>query len=174
MAETARTVKTPEMAQRTRPRPARTRALRILVVITLVLLTVQGWLGDEVNLFGAPPDGTPPPAASLSGFLRAVASLHPALFLLWHTVEGVVLVVLAVAVSVGAFLWSDSTGVRAWSVLGLLTMVSAAVGGYLFVMSGFTDGGASAQMGGSFIGAYAAYFLTLYYTRSDRHTAPGG
>lgn len=168
MTDTAETART---APRTPPQPGGTRALRTLVVLTLVGLTVQGWLGDEVNLFGAPPNGTPPPAASLNGFVGAVASLHPALFLLWHTVEGVVLVALAVAVIVCAFRCSASTGVRAWSVLGLLTMVSAAVGGYLFVMSGFTDGGASAQMGGSFIGAYASYFLTLYYTRSSVPTA---
>lgn len=62
-------------------------------------------------------------------------------------------------------MWSKSRGVRVWSALGLLAMLSSALGGYLFVMSGFADGGASAQMGGSFIGAYACYFLTLYYTK---------
>jgi hypothetical protein len=44
-------------------------------------------------------------------------------------------------------------------------MLSAALGGYFFVMSGFSDGGNSAQMGGSYIAAYACYFLTMCYTK---------
>jgi hypothetical protein len=44
-------------------------------------------------------------------------------------------------------------------------MLSAAYGGLRFVMSGFADGGKSAEMGGSFILAYACYFLALYYTK---------
>jgi hypothetical protein len=32
-------------------------------------------------------------------------------------------------------------------------------------LSGFANGGNSAQMGGSFIAAYASYFMTLYYTK---------
>jgi hypothetical protein len=50
-------------------------------------------------------------------------------------------------------------------VVGLLSVLSAALGGYLFVMSGFANGGNSAQMGGSFIAAYASHFMTLYYTK---------
>ena len=37
--------------------------------------------------------------------------------------------------------------------------------GYLFVLSGFTAGGNTMQMGGASIGAYALYFVTLYYTK---------
>jgi hypothetical protein len=44
-------------------------------------------------------------------------------------------------------------------------MLSAALGGYFFVMSGFSDGRNSAQMGGSYIAAYACYFLTMCYTK---------
>ena len=71
----------------------------------------------------------------------------------------------AVAVLVLSFSWSMSRGVRIWSVVGLLSMLSAALGGFLFLRSGFADGGSSAQMGGSFIGAFASYFLVLYYTK---------
>jgi len=44
-------------------------------------------------------------------------------------------------------------------------VVSAIIGGVLFVLSGFSAGGNSAQMGGSFIGAYAFYFIELYYAK---------
>lgn len=146
-------------------RTAGLRGLRALIVATLVILTAQGWFGDTANLFVVPANGVPPPAPSLSGFFSAVGSLKPPFVLVWHTWEGIVLVALAVAVFVLSFPWSRSKGVRIWSAVGLFFMLSAALGGYLFVMSGFAAGGTSAQMGGSFIGAYACYFMTLYYTK---------
>jgi hypothetical protein len=44
-------------------------------------------------------------------------------------------------------------------------VVVAGVGGLFFVLSGFTNNGKSAQMGGSFIGAYAFYFMELHYAK---------
>jgi hypothetical protein len=44
-------------------------------------------------------------------------------------------------------------------------IISAIIGGTLFVLSGFNNNGVSAQMGGSFIGAYAFFFIELYYTK---------
>lgn len=44
-------------------------------------------------------------------------------------------------------------------------VVSAIMGGDLFVLSGFSAGGSSARIGGSFIGAYAFYFIKLYYAK---------
>ena len=146
-------------------RTARMRGLRALIVATLVMLTAQGWFGDTVNIFIAPADGVTPPAPTLGGFLSAITSLSPPFLLVWHTYEGVALVVLAVVVFVLSFTASKSLGVRVWATLGLLAMLSSALGGYFFVMSGFKDGGNSAQMGGSYIASYACYFLTMYYTR---------
>ncbi len=147
--------------------PAQLRSLRALVVMTLVVLTAQGWFGDTVNIFIVPAEGTSPPPASLSGFLHAVESLQPSFFLMWHTFEGLVLVALAIAVLAFSLMWSKARGVHIWSTLGLLQMLSAAWGGYRFVLSGFSDGASSAQMGGSFIAAYACYFLTLYCLKSS-------
>jgi len=79
---------------------------------------------------------------------------------------GILLSILAVVVLALSFVWSKSTGVRIASVLGLIMVISAAIGGYLFAISGFSNGGNSAQMGGSFIGAYAFYFIALYYSRN--------
>jgi hypothetical protein len=84
---------------------------------------------------------------------------------LWHAFEGLALLVLGITIAILAFAWSRSRGVRAWAIVGLATMISAALGGFLFVKSGFADGGSSMQMGGSFIGSFASYFLTLYYTK---------
>ena len=146
-------------------RPPRMRGVRALIVATLVVLTAQGWFGDTANIFLMPANGVTPPAQSLSGFLGAIQSIQPPFVLVWHTFEGIALVILAIIVFVLSLLWSLSRGVRVWSGLGLLSMLSAALGGYRFVLSGFADGANSAAMGGSFILAYACFFLTLYYTK---------
>jgi hypothetical protein len=55
--------------------------------------------------------------------------------------------------------------VKIAALLGLFSVAVAGLGGYLFVLSGFTDGGNTMQMGGGFLGAYAFYFITLWYTK---------
>lgn len=140
-----------------------TRRFRILVVVTLAILTVQGWFGDTVNIFFAPATGTTPPPFSFSGFFQSVESLgFP---MTWHAFEGIVLLVLAILVFSFSFFWSRAKSVRIASGLGLMMVFSAGLGGFLFVMSGFANGGNSAQMGGSFIGSYAFYFIALYYSK---------
>jgi hypothetical protein len=139
-----------------------TRRFRILLVVTLVILTVQGWFGDTVNIFFAT-TSTKPPLFSLGGFLQQVASVgFP---LIYHAYEGIFLIALAIAVFALSFVWSKARSVRIACGLGLLMIVSAAIGGFLFTMSGFSNGGNSAQMGGSFIGAYAFFFIALYYAK---------
>ncbi|HEV7215944.1 MAG TPA: hypothetical protein VGP33_12580 [Chloroflexota bacterium] len=146
-------------------RPPHMRVVRSLIVATLVVLTAQGWFGDTANIFLMPANGVTPPAQTLSGFLGAVQSIKPPFILIWHTFEGIALVILAIAVFVTSLFLPSSRGVRIWSGLGLLAMLSAALGGYRFVLSGFADGANSAAMGGSYILAYACFFLTLYYTK---------
>ncbi|HYR04310.1 MAG TPA: hypothetical protein VEO75_02895 [Nitrososphaerales archaeon] len=48
---------------------------------------------------------------------------------------------------------------------GLIVTIVAGLGGSLFVLSWFSAGGNSMQMGGARLGAYALYFITLYYTK---------
>jgi heme A synthase len=140
------------------------RKFRILLVVLLVILTVQGWIGGVVNIFIAPSSGVPPPPSSISGFLSEVDSLG--ISLIFHTAEGIFLFALAIAAFVLSFVWSKSRGVRIASGLGALFVIFAALGGIEFVMSGFSNGGNSAQMDGSFIGSYAFFFIALYYSRA--------
>lgn len=73
-----------------------------------------------------------------------------------------------VALSLIVFVLSLRTKAKSFqisSILALATVISAAVGGVLFVFSGFQDNGNSAQMSGSFIAAYALYFIELYFTK---------
>jgi hypothetical protein len=146
-------------------RPAKLRGLRALVVATLVLLAVQGQLGDSVTIFVIPPKPVAAPPQTPAGLLGALQALPASFVPIWHAFQGVVLVLLAVAVLALALAWSRSRGVRIWAALGLVCMVVAALGGYEFVRSGFADNGSSAQMGAMFIAAFASYFLVLYYTK---------
>ncbi|MBO0686738.1 MAG: hypothetical protein J2P45_26625, partial [Candidatus Dormibacteraeota bacterium] len=139
------------MSARDAKRPATLRGLRALVVATIVALAVQGWFGDTVNIFVSPAGGTARPQVSVSGLLQALEKLPSSFFPLFHASAGLALVVLAVSVLVLSFTWSRSLGVRIWSVVGFLAVLSAALGGYQFLTSGFHDDGSSAQMGGSFI-----------------------
>ncbi len=145
----------------TPPGRAEWRRLRILIVVTLVLLTVQGWFGDSVNLFAIP---TIPVTVdqSAGGVLTAMVNVGPTLII--HAFNGII--VLAVAAIVLALsLKSKPRSIQVPAILGLVMVVSAIIGGVLFVLSGFSNNGVSAQMGGSFIGAYAFYFIELYYAK---------
>ena len=135
------------------------RKLRILIVVTLVALAIQGWTGDAVNLF-APPTGSV--EQSLNGLLNEIVTTG---FLsIWHAFEG--LVILALSLLVLAFsIKSKPKSIRICAILGLVYVVVAGVGGILFVLSGGSNNGVSAQMGGSFIGAFAFYFMELYYAK---------
>ena len=134
--------------------------LRVSIVLLLILLSFQGWLGDYVNLFAVFPSGTVD--ISFSGFSKALTDagimevIHGSLGFL---ILGTSLVVLVIS------LRSKATKVKVASVLGLSAVLSALIGGVLFVFSGFSDNGSSAQMGGSFIAAYAFFFIELYYTK---------
>jgi hypothetical protein len=137
------------------------RRLRIIIVATLVALTIQGWFGDTVNLFYIP---TSPVTVetSASGLLTTVVNVGPTLII--HSFLGILILALSVTV-LAFFLKSKPRNVQVPSILGLAMVASAIIGGTLFVLSGFTNNGVSAQMGGSFIGAYAFYFIELYYAK---------
>lgn len=135
--------------------------LRLLIVGTLIALTVQGWFGDTVNIFLIP---TSPATVeqSASGLFQAITNIGPVLLI--HASIGIL--ILALSSIVLAFsLRSKPRNVQIPAILGLIMVISAAIGGVLFVLSGFSNGGNSAQMGGSYIGAYAFYFIELYYTK---------
>ena len=135
--------------------------LRLLIVVTLILLTVQGWFGDTVNLFAVPSNPVTVDQ-SANGALQAVVNVGPTLII--HAFVGTA--ILAFAVAVLAFsLKSKPRSIQISAILGLVMVVSAIIGGTLFVLSGFSNNGVSAQMGGSFIGAYAFYFIELYYAK---------
>jgi hypothetical protein len=139
------------------------KGLRVSIVAILVVLSVQAWSGDVVNIFLVPPNGTKTPSRSPEGFLQVVQNLGP--LFAWHVYEGVFLIIFSAVLLGLSFKWSIKRSVRISAILAFFFMLSAALGGVLFVLSGLENGGNSAQMGGSFIAVYAFYFIELYFSK---------
>ena len=137
------------------------RPLRLSIVATLILLVLQGWTGDFVNVF-VTTSTTAAPSQSVGGFFSAV--MNGGLFLVWHGMEPILILLSAIGVLVVSLRYQRRS-VKIGAALGLVTVIVAGLGGYLFVLSGFSSGGTSMQMGGTFEAAFALYFITLYYTK---------
>jgi hypothetical protein len=163
----------PPVEGRTQRRVDKPRRLRIIVALSLIILTIQGWFGDTVNIFVVQHVGTNTANVSAGDFMAALVNLIPTFqgmlglgfLVFWHALEGLILVIFTFIVLVFSFKWSNKKSVRICSILGILFTWSAAYAGLAFLLSGFSSGADSAQMGGSFIGAYAFYFLELYFAK---------
>jgi hypothetical protein len=137
------------------------RPLRLSAVATLILMGIQAWTGDFVNVFLTSAFSTTV-GQSIGGFFEAVLGNGP--FLLLHGMLGFLVLLSAIGVLAVSFRFHRRS-VRIAAVLGLVFIIVAGLGGYLFVLSGFSAGGSSMQMGGAFLGAFAMYFILLYYTK---------
>ena len=126
-------------------------------------MTAQGWTGDFVNLFASFSVPAGPVSFSMGWLFQALSD--SGIITVYHAFEGALLVALSIIILVLSFRYSGARSVRFASVMAMTAIVSAALGGLLFVFSGYTDNANSAQMGGSFIGAYAFYFLELYFLK---------
>ena len=133
-----------------------------MAVINIFLLSIQAWSGDVVNLFATFSGGA---VSGMGQFFGALAAAGPGPLASWHAIEGVAVVLISAGIAVASFTSTRSRNIRIVAILGLFFVLSAAYGGYDFVLSGFLNNGSSAQMGGAFIGAYAMNFLVLYYSK---------
>ena len=122
------------------PNKAGWHRLRQLIVVTLILLTIQGWFGDTVNIFLVP---TTPATVdqSFNGILMAIQNIGPVLII--HAFIGLSILAFSIIV-LGLSLKNKPRSVQIPAILGLGMVVSAIIGGVLFVLSGFSAGGSSA------------------------------
>jgi hypothetical protein len=74
------------------------KALLVSVVITLVLLTVQGFTGDSINLFAVFPDQV---TGIFAGFFQAL--FQSGGLTVFHAIEGLVIVLGTISSVVSAF-----------------------------------------------------------------------
>ena len=137
------------------------KALWISVIVTLVLLTVQGFTGDSINLFAVFPSQV---TGTFAGFLEALSQAGG--LTIFHAAEGLAILLASISAMVYSFRYRINTSARIFAIIGLTAVISAVTGGILFVASGFKNDPNSAQMGGSFISAYASYFLMLHFLKS--------
>ncbi len=84
--------------------------------------------------------------------------------LLVHAFVGLFILFLSIIVFV-ASVRGKPRNIKIPATIGLLMVVFAMAGGVMFVLSGFTNNGASAQMGLTYILAYASFFAELYYAK---------
>lgn len=138
------------------------RNLKILIVTLLIFISIEGLTGNYVNLFSAFPSGSV--ALSFSGLINALQGAG--LLTVFHASLGVLILATSVIVLILS-LRTKMKSISIFSILGLFAVASAVAGGLLFVFSGFSNNGDSAQMGGSFIGAYTFYFIELYFTHEN-------
>lgn len=100
--------------------------------------------------------------ASIDGVILAATATGPTLLI--HATVGLILLFLAIIVF-AASVRGKPRNIQVPATIGLLMVIFALAGGVMFVLSGFTNNGASAQMGLTYILAYASFFTELYYAK---------
>jgi hypothetical protein len=131
------------------------RGLWISTLAVLVVMSVQAWSGNWITFLLILPGG---PSDLSAQFVQAMANLS-----ICHAIMGFVTGVGSIIVLIFAFIYKSSIYVRIFAILGLIITASAAIGGVLFAQSGFQDRWPLGQMADSFVGAFAAYLLQLFF-----------
>jgi len=144
----------------------RFKSLRVMIVITLILLTIQYELGMYVNLS--------PNLPELAPFGFSLMKISDALHLagpvaLAHAVLGSLLTLMSILTLILS-LRSKIRSVQIFGSLGFLTMLVAMIGGILFTLSGFQEDHYSLAMASNFILTFIFYFLELYFLKPDSKT----
>jgi hypothetical protein len=142
------------------------KSLRVMVVITLILLTIQYELGMDISLS--------PNLPELSPFGFSLMKISDALHLagpvaLVHAVLGSLLALLSILTLILS-LRSKIGSVQIFGSLGFLTMLVAMTGGILFTLSGFQEDHYSLAMASNFILTFIFNSLELYFLKPDSKT----
>jgi hypothetical protein len=116
-----------------------------------VLLGIQTWTEDFANGFLTSTYSTNV-SRSKGGFFHAVLDGGPALTV--HGMLGFLILLSAIGIPVVSVRYRRRS-VKVGGALGPIVTIVAGLGGYLFVLSGFSPVGKSKQMGGAFLGAHA-------------------
>jgi hypothetical protein len=145
------------------------KSLRVVVIITLILLTIQYEMGMEINFSPNLPEL---PAFGFS-LMKIWDALHQAgTVAMVHAVLGSLLTFLSI-LSLILSLRSKMRSVQILGLLGLLSVALAATGCILFTLSGFQNDDYSLAMASNFILSFIFYFLELYFLKPDPKTQDG-
>jgi hypothetical protein len=128
-------------------------ALWISAILILLLIAAQGWSGQWVVFYVLWP------GAKIGNTLATVAG-H---FSGYHVKMGFAIGAVSLLILILAFFSRSSLYARILAIVAFALVVLAAAGGVQFVRSGFQDRVSLGQMADSFLGAFAANFLLLFF-----------
>ena len=135
--------------------------LNRITIILLILMIIEGFIGNYITSFSTFPNGTVP--STITGFIDAINSAGIAVLI--HYLIGILILLLGIVIVILAFYLSESRNVKITSILGIILLMYTFLTGILFVFSGFQDNSFSVGMGEGYILAYTLYFMVLYYCK---------
>lgn len=147
---------------------ARLHWLRWSVIAEILFLCVQYELGVAATVAGAFPT-VPPAGISLGTFSSYVVTSGGSV--LAHAVLGI-LILADASLTLVLALFARVRWIRITALVEFIFVLSAAAGGFLFVVSGFTDDSFSYQMSTGFLVAFVFTFLSLYVLRNPEPATP--
>jgi hypothetical protein len=142
--------------------PARPwRPLRLMIVATLLLITLQVALGEVVGAGNYPTTGS-----SINSLSQLISAMYSAagVMIFVHVGVGLTILLAAIGTTILARRYHKASETRS-SGLGVLCVIIALLGGYVFAVSDFQNGLGILLMVNAALAAYAMYFLALYYTK---------
>lgn len=139
------------------------KSLRVMVVTTLILLTIQYELGMDINLS--------PNLPELRPFGFSLMKISDALHLagpvaLAHAGLGSFLTLMSILTLILS-LRSKIKSVQIFGSLGFLTILLALTSGVLFTVSGFQEDPYSLMMASNFMLTFIFYFLELFFLKPN-------
>ncbi len=137
-----------------------------IVLLILVLLIIQFYLGMFENLLVSVPSNALPVNTTLSEALT-YSLLDGGLVLTLHVVDAFLLIVVSFVLMISMLrneLWN-----KILSILGFVFILIAAINGIRFVMSNFSINGISYGMAGAFMGAMIVYIISIYRIGKQFH-----
>ena len=144
----------------------RLTGLRVMAIGMLALLGLQYEFGMAVNI--APQPSLAPFGFSINGVINALNQIGAVAII--HASLGSALVIIALI----ALILSLRSGLRSVQVFGSLAFISilmAALTGYLYTLSGFQNNGDTHGMATNFLLSFTFYFLELYFLKPVRLAA---
>lgn len=133
-----------------------------MIVVTLVLITLQIVLGEIVGAAATYP--TTGMAITSIGQLISVMNSTAGVVLFVHVAVGILILIAAIGTAMIARRYHKPAETRAVG-LGILCIILALIGGYIFAASDFQNGLGIILMVNAAIVAYAMLFIALYYTK---------
>ena len=133
-----------------------------MITVTLILITLQIFFGETVGAVASYPS-TAVAINSIGDLISAMSSAAgPIIFV--HVFNGLLILLAAIGTLMIAMRYHKRSETT-MAVLGFISVIIALMGGFIFADSDFANGGGIILMVNGALGAYAFFFLALYFTK---------